>query len=194
MIMTEEFYAAPMPILSNPSNQPLLLMKSTDCCLFPELVSSMKGAITHIQLACFSLGDKLFAVDIMRIREILVPQKLSPLPCASDLLEGVINLRGSVIPVMNMRKRFGMPDVEDAPVGKLLIVSLIKQLLAIVVDDVMEVISVPVADIIPPNQMASGVGMEFLLGVCLSNNRVFMVLDIDSLLCTSSGVHAAVSA
>jgi len=136
----------------------------------------------------------LFAVDIMRIREILVPQKLSPLPCASDLLEGVINLRGSVIPVMNMRKRFGMPDVEDAPVGKLLIVSLIKQLLAIVVDDVMEVISVPVADIIPPNQMASGVGMEFLLGVCLSNNRVFMVLDIDSLLCTSSGVHAAVSA
>jgi purine-binding chemotaxis protein CheW len=154
----------------------------------------MKGAITHIQLACFSLGDKLFAVDIMRIREILVPQKLSPLPCASDLLEGVINLRGSVIPVMNMRKRFGMPDVEDAPVGKLLIVSLIKQLLAIVVDDVMEVISVPVADIIPPNQMASGVGMEFLLGVCLSNNRVFMVLDIDSLLCTSSGVHAAVSA
>jgi len=53
---------------------------------------------------------------------------------------------------------------------------------------------VPVADIIPPNQMASGVGMEFLLGVCLSNNRVFMVLDIDSLLCTSSGVHAAVSA
>ena len=154
----------------------------------------MKGAITHIQLACFSLGDKLFAVDIMRIREILVPQKLSPLPCASDLLEGVINLRGSVIPVMNMRKRFGMPDVEDAPVGKLLIVSLIKQLLAIVVDDVMEVISVPVADIIPPNQMASGVGMEFLLGVCLSNNRVFMVLDIDSLLCTSSGVRAAVSA
>src|ERR1035437_7816644 len=100
-------------------------MKSIDSCLFPELGSSMEGAITQIQLACFSLGDKLFAVDIMRIREILVPQKLSPLPCASDLLEGVINLRGSVVPVMNMRKRFGMPVVEDAPVGKLLIVSLI---------------------------------------------------------------------
>lgn len=154
----------------------------------------MEGAITHIQLACFSLGDKLFAVDIMRIREILVPQKLSPLPCASDLLEGVINLRGAVIPVMNMRKRLGMPIIENAPAGKLLIVSLVRQLLALVVDDVMEVISVPVDDIKPPIQMASGVGMEFLLGVCLSNNRVFMLLDIDSLLCTHKSMQTAVSA
>jgi purine-binding chemotaxis protein CheW len=142
----------------------------------------MEDTITHIQLACFSLGDKLFAVDIMRIREILVPQKLSPLPCASDLLEGVINLRGSVIPVMNMRKRFGQPIVDDAPASKLLIVSLVGQLLALVVDDVMEVVSVPVVDIKPPIQTASAVGMEFLLGVCLSNNRVLMILDIDSLL------------
>ena len=145
---------------------------------------SMEGAITNIQLACFVIGDKLFAVDIMRIREILVPQKLSLLPCASDLLEGVINLRGAVIPVMNMRKRFGMPVADDAHASKLLIVSLVGQLLALVVDDVIEVVSVPVADIKPPIQMASGVGMEFLLGVCLSNNRVFMILNIDSLLCT----------
>ena len=153
----------------------------------------MEGTPTNIQLASFSLGDKLFAVDIMRIREILVPQKLSPLPCASDLLEGVINLRGSVIPVMNMRKRFEMPFIEGALVGKLLIVSLARQLLALVVDDVLEVISVPVADIKPPIQVAPGVGMEYILGVCLSNNRVFMILDIDSLLCSHSTVHAAVS-
>lgn len=142
----------------------------------------MEGAITHIQLACFTLGDKLFAVDIMRIREILVPQKLSPLPCASDLLEGVINLRGSVIPVMSMRKRLGMPTLNDIPVGKLLIVSMVNQLLALVVDDVLEVVTIPVTDIMPPIQIASGVGMEFLLGVCLSDSRVFMILDIDSLL------------
>lgn len=154
----------------------------------------MEGATTHIQLACFSLGDKLFAVDIMRIREILVPQELSPLPCSSDILEGVINLRGSVIPVMNMRKRLGMPTADNAPVGKLLIVTLIGQLLALVVDDVMEVISVPVDDIKPPIQMTTGVGMEFLLGVCLSNNRVFMMLDIDSLLSANNNMQAVLSA
>ncbi|NTV48080.1 MAG: chemotaxis protein CheW [Geobacteraceae bacterium] len=144
----------------------------------------MEGITTNIQLACFSLGDRLFAVDIMRIREILVPQKLSPLPCSSDLLEGVIDLRGTVIPVMSLRKRFGMPVVEDAHAGKLLIVSLVGQSLALVVDEVIEVISVPVEDIKPPVQMVSGAGMDFLLGVCLYNNRVFMILDIDSLLCS----------
>lgn len=151
----------------------------------------MQTPIAHIQLACFSLEDKLFAVDIMRIREILVPQKLSPLPRASDLLDGVINLRGTVIPVMNLRRRLAMPVSDGMPGGKLLIVSLIRQLLALVVDDVMEVISVPVNDIKPPFQVSSGVGMEFLLGVCLSNNRVFMILDIDSLLCGRNAVHAA---
>lgn len=154
----------------------------------------MEGATTHIQLACFSLGDKLFAVDIMRIREILVPQELSPLPCSSDILEGVINLRGSVIPVMNMRKRLGMPAADNAPAGKLLIVTLIGQLLALVVDDVMEVISVPVDDMKPPIQMTTGVGMEFLLGVCLSNNRVFMMLDIDSLLSANNNMQAVLLA
>lgn len=142
----------------------------------------MEGEITQIQLACFILGDKLFAVDIMRIREILVPPKVSPLPCRSELLEGVVNLRGSVIPVMDLRKRFGIPVTDEVPVGKLLIVSLVSQLLALVVDDVMEVISVPVAEIKLPIQAASVAGMEFILGVCLSNDRVVMILDIDSLL------------
>lgn len=146
----------------------------------------MEDAPTQIQLACFNLGDKLFAVDIMRIREIIVPQKLSPLPCASELLEGVVNLRGAVIPVMNMRKRLGMSGEDGLHSSKLLIVSLVNQLLALVVDDVMEVITIPIADIKPPIQFVSGVGMEFLIGVCLSNNRVFMILNIDSLLCTCS--------
>jgi len=152
----------------------------------------MEGSITHIQLACFSLGDRLFAVDIMRIREILVPQKLSPLPCDSDVLEGVVNLRGTVIPVMNMRKRFGLPVTAGAEAGKLLIVVLASQLLALAVDDVMEVLSVPVADIKPPIQTESGVVAEFLLGVCLSGDRVFMILDIDSLLCSSRNIQAPV--
>lgn len=147
----------------------------------------MDEAVTHIQLACFSIKDKLFAVDIMRIREILVPQELSPLPFSSNLLEGVISLRGTVIPVMSMRRRFGIPVEHTAPSGKMLIVTLVGQLLALVVDDVMEIITVPVEDIQPPILVAAGIGMEFLLGVCLLHNRVYMILDLDSLLGTSLG-------
>lgn len=142
----------------------------------------MDSLTDDIQLACFNLGDNLFAVDIMRIKEIILPQKLSSLPRASSILEGVINLRGAVIPVMDMRKRFDMPAAPEGVPGKLLIVSLARQILALVVDNVLEVISVPPKDIKPPLDTAEGIGMEYLLGVCLSDNRVFMILDIDSLL------------
>jgi purine-binding chemotaxis protein CheW len=138
--------------------------------------------IQDIQLACFNLGDDLFAVDIMRIREIILPLKLSSLPGSSQLLEGVINLRGTVIPVMDMRKRFSMPAAPDGVTGKLLIVSLARLTLALAVDNVMEVITVPAREIKPMLDSNDVVSMEHLLGVCLSDDRVFMILDVDSLL------------
>jgi purine-binding chemotaxis protein CheW len=142
----------------------------------------MSSDYPDIQLACFSLGENLFAVDIMRIKEIILPQKLSALPGGTQLLEGVINLRGAVIPVMNMRKRFGMPEASGSTAGKLLIVSLAHQTIALAVDNVMEVITVPARDIKPPLDTIDGIGMEHLLGVCLFEDLVFMILDIDSLL------------
>lgn len=142
----------------------------------------MNRKTQDIQLACFNLGDNLFAVDIMRIKEIVLPQKLSSLPRASQLLEGVINLRGMVIPVMDLRKRFEMPPQAGGKTRKLLIVCLSRQMVALAVDDVMEVITIPVGEIKPPPDVAEGIGTEYLLGVCLSGDRVFMILDIDTLL------------
>ena len=144
-----------------------------------------------IQLACFSLGDNLFAVDIMRIKEIIQPLKLSSLPVPSRSLEGVINLRGSVIPVMNLRKRFRMPAIAEDKPSKLLIVALARRVLALTVDDVLEVITIPAGEIKAPPEVNEPEGLECLLGLCLSGERVFMILDIDSLL-DPSELRAAV--
>ena len=141
----------------------------------------MKRELQNIQLACFNLGESLFAIDIMRIKEIILPQKLSALPRETPLLEGVINLRGAVIPVMDLRKRFGMPKAEERGAGKLLIVSLQRQVLALEVDDVQEVITVPAGGIMPPPDVDEGDGMEYVLGICLSGEQMFMILDIDAL-------------
>lgn len=142
----------------------------------------MSKDLREIQLACFSLGDNFFAVDIMRIKEIIQLQKLSTLPTPSRFLEGVINLRGTIIPVMNLRKRFGMPQVAESRSSKLLLVSLARQVLALAVDEVLEVITIPVDQIKPPPEADAMSGGDCLLGVCLSEERVFMILDIDSLL------------
>lgn len=145
----------------------------------------MKTDIQNIELACFSLGNRLFAVDIMRIKEIILPQKLAGLPRESDLLEGVINLRGELIPVMDMRNRFGMPKADERVPGRLLIVSLQGQMLALAVDNVQEVITVPAGEIKPAPDITEGIGMEYVLGMCLSHEQMFMILDIDSLLTPS---------
>jgi purine-binding chemotaxis protein CheW len=142
----------------------------------------MKKDLLEIQLACFNLGENLFAVDIMRIKEIIEPHKIASLPWTSRFLEGVINLRGMVVPVMDMRKRFGMAPMENRGTEKLLLVTLFRQLLALQVDDVQEVITVAAVDIKPAPDVDSEPGAECLLGVCLSGGKLYMILDIDSLL------------
>ena len=132
-------------------------------------------------MACFRLGETLFALDIMRIREIIEPRRQSSLPSSSRFLEGIITLRGEVIPVMDLRRRFGMPPRRDESTSRYIIVRLAGMTLALDVDDVLEVIDVPAVEIKAPPDFG-GTGAECILGVCLSGERVFMILDIDILL------------
>ena len=125
----------------------------------------------------------------MRIREIVLSQKLSTIPGASPILEGVFSLRGAVIPVINMRKFFAMPEADKCTTSYLLIVSLAHQSLALEVDAVMDVIMVQAREIMPLSDMSDDIRVEHLLGICQSDDRVFMILDIDSLLGDSERRH-----
>jgi purine-binding chemotaxis protein CheW len=138
--------------------------------------------IYEIQMACFRLGEDLYAIDIMRIKEIIRPQKLSNLPKAPIFIDGVINLRGMVIPVIDLRKRFDMPERPLDSSTRLLIVKVVGQAMGLVVDDVTEVITVPLKDIKPPPAVAEGGVYDYLLGVCLAKDAMVMLLNLDTLL------------
>lgn len=136
----------------------------------------------EIKVVCFRLGQDMYAADIMRVREIIKPMKLTGLPDAPEFIDGVINLRGSVIPVLNLHKRFRLPEPVDAKNTRLLTVSIAGQAFAMVVDEVTEVTTVPVKDLRPPPQFAHGVGREYLIAVCLVNGSLVMLLNLDSIL------------
>lgn len=138
--------------------------------------------IHEIQIACFRLGEDLYAADIMRIKEIIRLQKLTNLPKAPDFVEGVLNLRGTVIPVVDLRKRFDLPVTPLNRDTRLLIVTVGRQVMGLVVDEVTEVISVSVKDIKAPPQMAGGVGAEYLVGVCLAGDSLIMLLNLDRII------------
>ena len=142
----------------------------------------MDNEIREIQVACFRLGEEIYAVDIMRIKEIIRPQKLAALPKSLSFVEGVLNLRGAVIPVIDLRKRFDMPTLEIDRNRRLLIISLAICDMGIAVDEVTEVITIPVANIKPPPQVTQGVDAEYLLGVCLAQDSLIMLLNPDRLL------------
>src|SRR5512140_3724110 len=127
----------------------------------------MHREIQEIQVACFRIGVDLYAIDIMRIKEIIRPLKLTSLPRFPDFVEGIINLRGIVMPVVDLRKRFDLPKIELTSNTRLLIVNLAGQIIALVVDEVTEVVTVSVKDIKPPPHISEGIDTEYLLGVCL---------------------------
>lgn len=137
--------------------------------------------INEIQIACFKLGDDVYAADIMRIKEIIRFNRLTNLPKSPDFIEGVFNLRGTVVPVIDLRKRFDIPPAPYDRDTRLLIVALERQLAGLIVDDVMEVISVPVKDLKPPPQVSEGIGAEYLIGVCLAKDSLIMLVNLDSI-------------
>ena len=142
----------------------------------------MENDIREIQIACFRLGDDLYAMDIMRIKEIIKPQKLVVLPKAPSFMEGALNLRGTVIPVIDLRKRFDFPEAALDKNTRLLIVTIGRQLLGLEVDEVTEVVAVTVKDIKPPPQVVKGVSAEYLVGVCLVKDSLIMLLNLDTIL------------
>jgi len=134
----------------------------------------------ELRLACFSLEGQNYAVDIMKIRQIIRPAKIRPLPQAPDFLEGVINLRGAVIPVMDLRKRFKMKtDTTREP--RIIIVSVERQVVGVVVDDVSEVISISQEQVQPPPKL-SGIPGKFLAGACQWKDGILLILNLDELL------------
>lgn len=142
----------------------------------------MHREVQEIQIACFRLGVDHYAIDIMRIKEIIRPLKLTTLPRFPDFVEGIINLRGIVMPVVDLRKRFGLPASETTSNTRLLIVKLAGQVVAMVVDEVSEVLTVSVKDIKPPPHFGEVIDAEYLLGVCLVKEEMIMLLNIDRLL------------
>ncbi|BDV42581.1 chemotaxis protein CheW [Geotalea uraniireducens] len=142
----------------------------------------METDIQEIQLACFRIGEALFAADIMRIKEIIRPQRLTRLPKAPVFMEGVINLRGAVIPVVDLRKRFDLAEACTVEEARLLVVAVARQLVGLMVDDVTEVVTVQIQDIKPAPQVVEGIGSEYLIGVCLVKDTLIMLLNLDRIL------------
>jgi len=136
----------------------------------------------EIQLACFRIGTEMYALDILRIKEIIRPQRLTPVPKAPAFIEGVINLRGVVIPVVDLRKRFDQPHTDSDRKTRVIICGLSGKILGLMVDEVSEVRRYSRQEIQPAPKFLKGKGAEFFLGVCRNDEDLIMLLDLEKIL------------
>ena len=118
------------------------------------------------QLCTFRVGGEDYALDIMRVREIIHPLPITPVPRAPAFVEGVIRLRGDVIPVLDVRKRLGLRLAPPTRKSRFLVVNVARRRIALVVDEVREVLRLPRSEIRPAPALGAAPGPRFFLGVC----------------------------
>lgn len=136
----------------------------------------------ELRLIIFTIGEEEFAIDIMRVAEILLPQKVTRLPKTPDFVEGVINLRGQVIPIVDLRKRF---DMESAGAKeRILLARVAGEVVGLLVDSVREVLVLPRDAVVPPPSMVKGIKTEYFEGVGKTDDRLIIILNLDKILST----------
>src|SRR5207237_570202 len=108
-----------------------------------------------LQLAVFRIGDREYALDIMRIKEIIRPLPITPVPKAPPFIEGVVELRGAIIPMLDLRKRFEVPATSPSRTTKYIVVGVEGRIIGLVVDAVSEVIRVQRDEVRPAPSMVS---------------------------------------
>ena len=134
------------------------------------------------QLVGFRIGDETYGVQIGSVREIVRVPEITAVPNAPELIEGVINLRGRIIPVMDLRKRFGSSPSQSDKKNRILVVELDNRLLGLIVSSASEVLKIPPSEIEPPGALFAEGESSYVTGVGKLKGRLVILLDIAKLL------------
>jgi purine-binding chemotaxis protein CheW len=137
------------------------------------------------QLVTFQLGNEQYGIDIMEVNEIWKVEAIRAIPNAPSYVEGIFDLRGDIVPVINLHRRFHIKKIhmseEDELLSGSIIININNTKIGIIIDKVLRVVSVELDQIQPPPQMLSGIGAEYIQGVVPGEEGYLIILDIQRL-------------
>ncbi|HEY3307392.1 MAG TPA: chemotaxis protein CheW [Desulfuromonadaceae bacterium] len=133
-----------------------------------------------IQLVSFNLDQEEYGVEVLKVREIIRMNTITHMPNTPHYVEGIINLRGKVIPIISMRKKFGLNVTDNDSHTRIMIMDIAGELMGFIVDAVSEVIRISGSEIQPsPSVAASGIDQDCIAGVINLSERLLVLLDLD---------------
>ena len=142
---------------------------------------SRRGDNPVIQLVGFRLDNEDYAIAITKIQEIILMKPITRIPQVPDFIEGLINLRGSVIPIVNLRKRFGLPSREVDDETRTIVVNIHDKTVGCIVDAVTQVMRINRDQIQPPPLSVLAVAHQYISGLARLDDRLLIILEIERL-------------
>ncbi|MEA4882362.1 MAG: chemotaxis protein CheW [Clostridia bacterium] len=136
----------------------------------------------EMQLVVFELGGESYGVDISRVQDINRMQEITQIPHAPESVVGVINLRGWVIPVIDLRMRFGLPGVEHTKSTRIVVVRMGETSIGMIVDAVSQVLRISADVVEPPSRVLASVDSKYLRGIAKLGEKLVVLLDLDFVL------------
>ena len=134
------------------------------------------------QFLTFNLGEELYGVNILKVQEIKGYTKATKIPNTPDYLTGVLNLRGTIVPIIDLRMKFGMGMTEPTFFTVVVVVNVRNRIMGFLVDAVSDVLDLNTKDIQPPPELGSSVDITFVAGIGNANDCLVTLLDIDRVL------------
>lgn len=156
---------------------------ATDKNLSRHAASRMGGG----QFLTFSLGEELYGVDILRVQEIKGYAAVTKIPNTPSHIKGVLNLRGTIVPIVELRTKFGMPTIDYTAFTVIIVVVVQDKVMGLVVDAVSDVLDIEMRDIQSAPDFGNKIDVTFLNGIGKSGDKLVSLLDIDRLLLDSAG-------
>lgn len=137
---------------------------------------------TEVQFVVFRLGNEEYGIPITQVKEINRLTTATKVPKSPAFIEGIINLRGQIIPIIDMKKRFDLPLVEYTGEARVIVIQVGQQIFGIEVDAVSEVLRINTANIEKAPAIVSGIDSRYITGVAKVGERLLILLDLDKLL------------
>ncbi len=134
-----------------------------------------------LQLVSFEVGNEEYAVPILSVQEINRMMQITRVPQSPEFVEGVINLRGKIIPVVDLRKRFGLTELENSDDVRIIVVEVVNRVIGFTVDRVNEVLRINSSIVEPPPSMVCGIDTDYVQGVGKLDDRLLILLHLEKL-------------
>ncbi|MHB8337205.1 MAG: chemotaxis protein CheW [Ignavibacteriaceae bacterium] len=142
-----------------------------------------------LQLVSFNLDEEEFGVDILKVREINKMMQITKVPNSPNYVEGVINLRGRIIPVIDLRTKLGMPKKVHGNNTRIIVVDVMDKTIGFIVDAVSEVLRIPANITEAPPELVTGINSEFIKSVAKLEDRLLILIDLNKILLKEESIQ-----